>query len=788
MVIQIAKAELRNLFYSPVAWFLAIVFLVMSGYAFTEGLYQLTKMQETMKYSSPDFKDFGPLTLTLVFLHTPGSIFSVMLKNSYFFVPLLTMGLIGREIQAGTIKLLYSSPVKLWKVIIGKFLAVMMYNVMLLMILSVYLIILGCSIRSADYGLFIAGMIAFYLLICTYAAIGLFMSSLTTYQVVAAIGTFLVIFVLTKTNGLWQQYDLVRDLTYFLYLPGRIERLLKGLIVSKDIIYYVMMVFMFLGFTYIRLRKQRESKPWYVTTMRIMVVVIITLSAGYLFSLPKTSLYLDTTATRANTIHPKTQALLEEMKGEPLEVTLYTNLLGGEGIYGFPAARNIYRGALWEQYLRFNTNIHFKYVYYYYYEPEMDGGHLARIFPDKSNEEMAREFAKGMQVNFDLFSPISALKEMPDLEPEKYRLIMQLKYKGRTEFLRTYQSAGKYPDVAPAVYPHEQNMAAALKRLLHPEGIPKVLYTSGNLERKVYGKGERDYMRATTANFEKNGPVNLGFDVDTISLEKQDIPAGITALVVADPKVELSGLSQQKLKKYIDEGGNIMFMGEPGKQNVLNPLLKYMGVEMLGGTVVEPTYHEKPDMVKPYYTAASAELADELLFKLVKAKMKRVYDKDTLKMLMPGVTGISFTDSSGFVKKPLLLTVGSSSWLKKGKLVVDSADVVYNAAEGDVRGAFSTSLQLYRQIGNKQQRAVIYGDADFLVNERLKNGEAIHRAALYWLSENEYPVYVPREDAKDNLINLSSGTAKKLKLIFVWILPALVLVAGTVLLVRRKRK
>ncbi len=123
-------------------------------------------------------------------------------------------------------------------------------------------------------------MLGLFLLACAYTAIGLFVSSLTSYQILAALGTFLIVFVLSKINGLWQKYDILRDITYFFYLPGRTSRMMKGLIATKDIVYYAMMVFMFLGFTLIRLKSLRESKPWYIKTLRVVVVVMITVSTG----------------------------------------------------------------------------------------------------------------------------------------------------------------------------------------------------------------------------------------------------------------------------------------------------------------------------------------------------------------------------------------------------------------------------------------------------------------------------------------------------------------------------
>ena len=208
---------------------------------------------------------------------------------------------------------------------------------------------------------------------------------------------------------------------------------------------------------------------------------------------------------------------------------------------------------------------------------------------------------------------------------------------------------------------------------------------------------------------------------------------------------------------------------------------------MMEGTLVEPTYDEMPQMVKPYYTRISPSIADENFLWVINERWVR-HIKDTTTLLMPGVAALSYSDSIGVGKKSLLVTNGNRTWLKKAKLIIDSAHVEYNAQDGDIKGAFPTVLQLTRQVGNKQQRAVIFGDADFMCNLRLQDGEMINRAVLSWISGNEYPVYLRFGIPKDNLMTITLGTAKLMRIIFLWVMPSLLLIMGTIILLRRKRK
>jgi ABC-2 type transport system permease protein len=772
MISKIAKTELRNLFYSPVAWFLAIAFMVQCAYFYTNALQYMARWQDVMLKNNPKFKDFGQTSLTTSVFLNADSIFTHAMQNLYLFVPLLSMGLISREINNGTIKLLYSSPVKLREIVMGKFMALMMYNLLLLGIMGIFMVLGVFNIQSVDMGMLLSASLGFYLLVCAYSAIGLFMSSLTTYQIVSAIGSFMIIFILGRIGYMWQKIDFVRDLTYFLSMEGRTNKMLVGMITTRDIIYFVVIVYMFLMFTLLKLTGTRQSKPWYVKARGYVVVMASALLIGYVSSRPAFIAYWDTTATKANTIHARTHQVMKELGKDPLEVTLYANLLGAGVSRGLPDHRNKYLMDLWDPYVRFKPDIKFNYVYYYDYDRSIDEGALLRSFPKKTTKQMAEQMAEGQDENFSRFQSPAAIHKTINLLPERYRLVMQLKYKGRTTFLRTFDDN--------VFWPAEMQVAAAFKRLAKA-GIPKILFVSGDLERSIHKKGEREYYTHTTAKENRFSLTNLGFDADTINLNRANIPAGIAALVLADPKTKLSDTTIAKIKSYIDNGGNMLILGEPGKTQLLNPLLQQLGVQLMEGTLIQPSKDEMPHMVTPYVTMAAANLAEEKQLLTIKKK------GDSLLALMPGSAAIAYAKEGPFTVNPLLKTIGTDTWLKTGKLVTDSVPPVYSPQEGDVKGSFATALALTRQINNRQQRIVVCSDADFLSN--LRNGESFLGRAFYsWLNDGAFPIYTPKADPKDNKLTVTTTGAKTIKVVFIWALPALTLLFGSILLIRRKRK
>ena len=177
-IYRIARLELSNLFYSPVAWLLLVLFVFMTGMTFGEMMESLSRKQELGRNLYAISKE--------IFYNSRGLWGSVS-QWFYLVMPLLTMGLISQEFSRGSIKLLFVAPITSRHIVLGKFLGMMMYGLLMFSVLLVYVILGGCWIESFDWAAVLTGLLGLYLLFGTYAAIGLFMSTLTTYPIVAAI-------------------------------------------------------------------------------------------------------------------------------------------------------------------------------------------------------------------------------------------------------------------------------------------------------------------------------------------------------------------------------------------------------------------------------------------------------------------------------------------------------------------------------------------------------------------------------------------------------------------------
>ena len=189
-ITRIIKNELKMLFSSPIAWLILVIFAYQAGAAFCEVFeYQL-------KYVVTGY----PLQKLTDQLFAVRSVFAQIQSNLYLYIPLLTMGIMSREYSSGSIKLLYSSPITNGQIIWGKYIALMVYAAALMSAIILTIIFAGITVKDLDFGAIASGMLGLYLLACAYCAIGLYMSTLTSYQVVAAMGTLAVLAVLNFIN------------------------------------------------------------------------------------------------------------------------------------------------------------------------------------------------------------------------------------------------------------------------------------------------------------------------------------------------------------------------------------------------------------------------------------------------------------------------------------------------------------------------------------------------------------------------------------------------------------
>ncbi|MEI3421097.1 MAG: ABC transporter permease subunit [Butyricimonas faecihominis] len=348
MIYKIAKTELQMLFYSPVAWLVLIIFTFQSGMIFW--MIEMIEREQAMGYDT-------------IFISSSlfNRLFYSIQDYLFLYIPLLTMGLVSRDLAGGTIKLLHSSPMTNTQIILGKFLSMMIFALLLVGIfvrLRDLLPVRGGEFRCVLYSY---GDLGIYLLICTYASIGLFMSTISSYQIIAAVGTFVLLTFLNFVNGIWQDIDFVRDITFWLSLRGRAESFTGGLISSEDMIYFIMVPGMFLWFSIIKLSSRVSHASKGRNAMKYVGVFFVVAVVGYLSSRPHLMGYVDTTREKSRTFTPNSQEIVKKLEGG-LTITTYSNLLDDDFMKAIPRYQNYDKGNF-REYVRFKPEIKMEYAY-----------------------------------------------------------------------------------------------------------------------------------------------------------------------------------------------------------------------------------------------------------------------------------------------------------------------------------------------------------------------------------------------------------------------------------------
>ncbi len=767
-ILKIAKLELSILIYSPVVWIVLPIFCVLCG---MNVLDTLRDYQTALALNGS-----GGSQLTKDIYGLPGGFFVDIQQTLYLYLPILTMGIMSRETSSGSIKLLLSSPVKLREIILGKYLALVMLCMAFIAILGLFALVGVFSIEHADIGLLISGLLGLFLLICTYAAIGLFMSCLTNYQIVAAIATLAVFSLLRFIGSVGQSIDVVRDLTSVLSISGRTETMISGLISTKDLAYYLIIIFLFLSLCILYLRNQRELKSWKVKAGRYAVLLMMVLVAGYVTSRPVFIGYLDLTAGKQETITASSQKITKKIDGE-LKITTYVNLLAPNPGLLMPVFRN---GDLESQsmYKRFIPSIENEYVYYYHnlVDSSLSVTKWNPNFKGISDvNQLAEKVALSSGYDIHDFMRPEQIDKLVDLKSEGYLQVRKLEYKGRSTFMRFYFN-DEY-----GAYPMEMEWMAALKRLAVED--PKILFLTGNNETDITDKDDRGYLDILADKGRRRAMVNQGFEVDTINLDKQSLPGKVDILIIADPTVSFSAATLAKLKQYIDRGGNLLVTTNPGRQSVINPVLSTLGVQVKPGILVHPDKNLGQDQIAAVY-AASATGIDPNVAMFQQAKRA---------VILKGASALTYTQSGVFDIQPLLQSP-DGGWNSAAPINTNAPVLLFNAAAGDEKGTFPVSVTLKRRVNGKEQRIIVSGDADYISNVQFTNAERAVKEErqlsadilFRWLAYSEFPVIDDRSAPKDLNISATKGQISAMTIVFKFILPVVMVLIGIIILFKRR--
>lgn len=356
----------------------------------------------------------------------------------------------------------------------------------------------------------------------------------------------------------------------------------------------------------------------------------------------------------------------------------------------------------------------------------------------------------------------------PDEVPDRVRELgitmdgeLIVRYEGRTEHVQSHT---------------EEALSNALQRLARA-GERFLVFLTGHGERAPLGQANHD-LGDFGRHLEQRG-----FNLQSLNLaEAGAIPENTSVLVVAGPQVDLLPGEVERLRAYLEGGGNLLWLHDPGPARGLAPLAEALGVAFPPGTIVDPTTRlfgiDHPAMVLvtgyPFHPVT------------------RDFD---LLTVFPQATPVTVDAPEGWEARALL-TSSPNAWAETGEL----AGEVRFQEDQDLPGPLDIGFALTRprepapdapaDDAAPAQRVAVLGDGDFLSNSFLGNGGNLDLGfnLVNWLASDDRLLAIPAKTAPDTRLALGEGASMAIGFGFLFALPAGLLGAGIAIWLRRRRR
>lgn len=309
---------------------------------------------------------------------------------------------------------------------------------------------------------------------------------------------------------------------------------------------------------------------------------------------------------------------------------------------------------------------------------------------------------------------------------------------------------------------NEQAFTNALLRLTRSR--PPALFLEGHGERKPSGGAPHDlgqFARQLANRGIKAQPLNLG--------SVAEIPRKTSLLVIAGGQSELLPGEAEKLRAYLERGGNLLWLIEPGGLYGMQPLVETLGLALPAGTLLDP--QARRDYAVPVALASSYG----------RHPATAEFDFTTV---FPQARPLSFNEKDGWHFTPLAES-SAASWVER-----DTPDEQAGFdPQRDIAGPATLAAALERQVEDQTQRVVVVGSGAFVANSYLGLGGNLDFALnlVNWLAGDDDLIAIQPQTARDARLSLSKNNAVALMLAFLVILPLTFLAAAAQVWWRRRQ-
>lgn len=642
--------------------------------------------------------------------------------------PILTMRILAEERRQKTDQLILTSPVSVSSIVIGKFLALATIFAIPVTIISFYPLILSAFGRIA-FGESYLAVLGFFLFGLACIAIGIFISSLTESQVIAAVLTFGVLFLGYVMSGICSMIsatgNLLTKILSAFDMVSRFNALLNGSLQLSSIVYYLSIVVLFLIFTVQSIQKRRYqvstkniSMSAYSSTVIVISTALVVLLNVLVLELPSKYTTFDVTTNKLYSLTDETQTMVKALDED---INIYVLV----------------------------------------------------------NEEQADELlATTLQTYEDLNSHIKVSYVDPAVNPKFFTqytsasvtynsIIVEGSRRSKViDYSNIYESEIDYSTYTSTVtgYDGEGQLTSAISYVT-TDDMPKIYMLEGH--------GEASLDASFPSVVEKEN-----VDYETINLLNYDeVPKDAMCIVINAPSEDLSDDDTEKMLDYMKDGGNVLLIsGYTGRElSNFNSLLDFYGVSVSRGLIIEGD--------KDYYYGRNPfYLLPDITYDDITAS---AYNSGSY-VFVPEAQGLTVSERED-TEATTLLSSSNDSYVRDDI----SGSESYEKQEGDIDGPFAIGVKCVKTLGEGSSTAIIYSSqylftegADSMVagtNSKLFSG------SLGSLVSHESSISIPIKSYEVSYLILTENQIILLSLLTVIVIPFAFLISGFVIWFRRRK-
>ncbi len=713
LIKQIFKKEIQSYFNSPVAYVVLAIFTLTASalYYFIIGGGLFASEIASMR-----------------------SLFALMPWLLMVLAPALTMRLFAEERKTGTMEVLMTLPVTEWQVVLGKFYAgwfVVAAGILLTAPLAFLLTLIVPEGFSIDFGPIIGSYLGAIFLSGVFVALGVLMSALTKNQIVAFITALAGAFVLIILDGVANVFpDVIGQFVQYLSVNYHFDGISRGVLDSRNILYYVSLIVLFLYLTKTVLTNERADKvreaslfagttqkldrTLFVSTMCASVILVNLLAADYFFR-------IDMTRDGVYTLSDATEKALQDLE-DPIEVTAY---FSKDLPPQLEMARRLTKDML-EEY-RTASNGMFSYVFLDPAAEETDED--KKIKREVQTDIFGRRIREQTQLENELaalgIQPVEVTIVKDDMKQQKRAYLgLALRHGDATEAIPVIQSVETF----------EYDLTTMIRKLTRPKvpvlGILQGAGTPVLAERLTRFKTLVEQNYAIKAiEIPAEGAFSIEDDVD--------------ALVVAGVKETLSKEVLEKIDQFVVSGHSVTFMVDLVNADLkqfnptpvstgLNTMLESYGVT-LGDKIIADTQAALMSMpTKTRFGQMMQRVPYPMIPELGFVSSEHPLVKGVQQLVVPFTTTVSSNRQDGLIFEQVAET-SAKSWLVEPTLDKLRPDQQYKGQDikfdgphtfmATVTGQFKSHFDSSKQAKTETRVAVI-GSGSILMDDFLSGGNA----------------------------------------------------------------